>query len=676
VVDAGPPRQAAGKSFEFFCRDVPPARRFRCPWSNGPPARRSTLIEQVTVRVGGLYAYAMPRGSGKTSLAEAGALWATLYGYRQFPLLLGSDQGSALELLESIRTELECNDLLLADFPEVCYPIRRLEGIAHRANGQIFDGKRTHIHWSAEGIILPTIPGSPASGAIIASAGITGRVRGMKFKRPDGRSVRPDLCIPDDPQTDESARSPTQCAYREKILSGAVLGLAGPGRKIAVIMPCTVIAPGDMADRLLDRQKHPQWQGERTKLVYAWPKKDALWERYRQIRSEGLRAGDEGKAATDFYRANREAMDEGAAVAWPDRHNPDEVSAVQHAMNLRLDLGDVAFFAEYQNDPIDETAADDLLTADEIAGKLNGLPRGRIPIGRDHLTAFIDVQGKLLYWTVVAWGHGFNGDVIDYGTYPDQKRGHFTARDARRKLQDLVKGGGQEAAIHAGLEALTNDLLARRWTRDDGAEMSIERCLIDANWGESTDTVYQFCRATAHAAAVMPAHGKYVGASSRPWEQYTKKDGERLGHHWMLPSVKGKRAVRHVLTDVNYWKTFVHQRLAAPAGGDACLSLFGRKGERGPRSDDHRMFAEHLTAEYRVKTQGQGRTVDEWKPKPGKPDNHWFDCLVGCCVAASMLRVSLAERKQQKPTPKKVAVSFRAMQSSQRNKNGLITMAT
>jgi phage terminase large subunit GpA-like protein len=219
-----------------------------------------------------------------------------------------------------------------------------------------------------------------------------------------------------------------------------------------------------------------------------------------------------------------------------------------------------------------------------------------------------------------------------------------------------VKGRGQEAAIHAGLEALTNDLLARRWTRDDGAEMSIERCLIDANWGESTDTVYQFCRATAHAAQVMPAHGKYVGASSRPWEQYTKKDGERLGHHWMLPSVKGKRAVRHVLTDVNYWKTFVHQRLAAPAGGDACLSLFGRKGERGPRSDDHRMFAEHLTAEYRVKTQGQGRTVDEWKPKPGKPDNHWFDCLVGCCVAASMLGCNLVTAA---PPPAKKSRRFK-----------------
>ena len=54
------------------------------------------------------------------------------------------------------------------------------------------------------------------------------------------------------------------------ILAGAILGLAGPGRKIAGLMTLTVVRPDDMADRILDRQKHPQWQGERTKMVYAF----------------------------------------------------------------------------------------------------------------------------------------------------------------------------------------------------------------------------------------------------------------------------------------------------------------------------------------------------------------------------------------------------------------------
>ncbi|MEO1984754.1 MAG: hypothetical protein ABGZ24_29910, partial [Fuerstiella sp.] len=90
----------------------------------------------------------------------------------------------------------------------------------------------------------------------------------MKYKRADGKAVRPSLVVLDDPQTDESARSLSQCANREAILAGAVLGLAGPGKKISGIMPCTVIRPDDMADNILDRDKHPEWNGERTKMVY------------------------------------------------------------------------------------------------------------------------------------------------------------------------------------------------------------------------------------------------------------------------------------------------------------------------------------------------------------------------------------------------------------------------
>jgi len=53
------------------------------------------------------------------------------------------------------------------------------------------------------------------------------------------------------------------------------------------------------------------------------------------------------------------------------------------------------------------------------------------------------------------------------------------------------------------------------------------------------------------------------------------------------------------------------------------------------------MLADHLTAEYRVKSTAQGRTVDEWKLRATRPDNHWLDCLVGCAVAASIQGASL-----------------------------------
>ena len=552
-----------------------------------------------------------------------------------------------MDMLDSIKMELDGNDLLLEDFPEAVFPIHCLDGIANRCSGQLYKGERTHIGWTAREVVLPTVPGSKAGGAVIKVAGITGRVRGMKYKRADGRTVRPTLVVLDDPQTDDSARSLSQCATRERILAGAVLGLAGPGSKISGIMPCTVIRPADMADNILDRVKHPEWNGERTKMIYSFPTDEKLWARYAEMRAEGLRAGDGGAAATEFYRANREAMDVGAVVAWPERHNPDELSAVQHAINLRLQ-DEAAFHAEYQNQPLPAVAAgDDELTADEIAAKFNRMRRGEVPIGCNHVTAFIDVQATLLYFVVAAWEDVFGGCVIDYGTFPDQQRPYFTLRDARLTLAAATGVSGVEGSIYAGLEALTTQLLSRVWQRDDGAGLRIERCLIDANWGASTDVIYQFCRQSAHGAVVMPSHGRYVGASGQPFAEYRRKPGDRVGHNWRVPNVEGRRAVRYALFDTNYWKSFAHARLAVPMGERGCLSLFGDQAAQ------HRLFAEHLTAEYRVKTEGRGRTVDEWKQRPERSDNHWLDALVGCAVAASMQGAALpgtggaAPRKRQ-----------------------------
>lgn len=637
VVD--PTRKAkCTSSFRRFCEVYFP-QTFHLKWSKDH-LKVIAKIEQAVLE-GGLFAMAMPRGSGKTTLCEIACLWAILIGARDFVCLIGSDEEHAASMLDSIKAELENNESLLEDFPEAVYPIHQLEGIHQRAAGQLYQGRSTNIGWTAKELVLPTIENSSASGAIIRVAGITGRIRGMKHKRVDGTSVRPSLVLIDDPQTDESARSPSQCNTRERTLAGAILGLAGPGKKIAGLMTLTVVRPDDMADRILDREKHPQWQGERTRMVYSFPTDEKLWAKYADLRAEGLR-NDEGIVrATEFYRENLTVMDAGAEIAWPERYNHDELSAIQHAMNLKLQ-DEHAFWAEYQNEPLPEEDADDeMLTVDQIAAKTNGMLRGEVPIGCNHLTMFIDVQQKMLFWLVAAWEDEFTGYVIDYGTYPDQRRAYFTLRDARATLEDESSRAGMEGAIYAGLEGVTSKYLQREWKRDDGAMVRLDRCLIDANWGNSTDVVYQFCRQSSFANIVMPSHGRYVGASSMPFSEYKRKRGDRVGHNWRIPNVQGKRAVRHVLYDTNFWKSFIHARLAVPMGDPGCLSLFGRDANM------HRLLAEHLTSEYRVQTEGRGRTVDEWKLRQPGLDNHWLDCMVGAAVAASIQGAALLGMKSQ-----------------------------
>ena len=584
---------------------------------------------------GALVAIAMPRGSGKSALVRAAALWAILRGIRRYAAVIGATAEKAAGEIDKIRVVCETNRDLIGDFPEALYPIKCLERITQRQRGQTYQGVHTRIQWLSDRLVFPTIPGSPSSGSIISSAGLEGgNIRGQSHSLPNGELLRPDFAFLDDPQTNESAHSALQSQRREELLSGDVLGMCGPSRKMAGVVCCTVIAEGDMADAILDRKKHPEWQGERTMLLPQLPKNMQKWEQYGEIRADGLRTGAGLAPATEFYRRHRAEMDEGALAAWESRKNPDELSAIQHAMNLRLQ-NPKAFASEYQNQPERESLGDEALpTPDEICERVNGLARGVVPGAGQKLTAFVDVQQKLLFWCVVAWDLKFGGSVLDYGTFPDQNRPYFTLADSRRTLAHACPKAGLEGQIYDGLQTLVDTLMARLWKREDGAEFRIERILIDANWSQSTDPVYQFCRASQHSALLLPSHGRFVGAAGKPMDQYHRVPGEQVGLNWRIGMNVGKRKIRHVIYDTNFWKTTLFNRLSAALGDRGALTFWGRDPE------SHRLIAAHLSSEYRIRTAGRGRTVDEWRLRPDRPDNHWLDCLVGCAVAASILGIS------------------------------------
>jgi len=91
VVNAERKQQAAA-DFRYFCDSYFPLT-FHLPWS---PDHLKVIakIEQAVLR-GGLFAMAMPRGSGKTTICECACIWAVLYGHRDFVCLIGSDEGHA-----------------------------------------------------------------------------------------------------------------------------------------------------------------------------------------------------------------------------------------------------------------------------------------------------------------------------------------------------------------------------------------------------------------------------------------------------------------------------------------------------------------------------------------------------------------------------------------------------
>jgi len=658
-------RERCRGSLRLFCETYNPDA-FRLGWSDDH-LKAITRIEEAAT-LGALYAFAMARGSGKTTLCRMAALWAASYRLCRYAFVIGATAPKARDTLDTLRILIRFLPDYAGDFPEISYPAIALAGIANRATGQTSSERSTLIEWSADRIVLPTVaPPSnwprhwplrtdglvPTSGSIISSSGLTGEgIRGSLKTLTTGEMVRPDFVLLDDPQTPESARSRDQNTTRLQLVSADVLGMAGPGLAIAAVMPCTVIEPGDMVDEILNREKHPLWRGERSGILKSMPEDLAAWDRYFEIfgRCAQLEPPDFSES-TAYYLAHQAELEAGAEASWPDRHEDWEVSAIQSAMHLYF-RDARAFWAEYMNQPQDSNpAAAAALDPEALAAKTTNLPRRMVPRGCTRLTAMIDVGAHVLWYAVCALDESFAGGLIDCGSYPDQQRTYFTAADVRPALEEMpgVVGHSQDVAIYTGLTGLAAQILSRAYLQEEtGAVMRIERCLIDANWGPGTDLVYEFCRRSAFAGLLYPSHGKFIGASSNPMSAWTAKPGERKGAGWRLSAPESGRG-RHVVFDANWWKTFVAERLRTPAGAAGCWSLFA------PGPETHRMLVDHLTAEYPIEVEGRGRRVEEWKDRPNR-DNHWWDCLVGCAVAASVqgLTWSAQAAAGGTPPPKKL----------------------
>ena len=619
-----PDRKAqAQQSLAIFCQTYQ-AENYRRPFSSVHYAVLNRL--EMAIKQGGLFAYAMPRGTGKTTIAESAVVWSILSGYRRYVALLSATEKLAQQSLDNIKKELSSNEMIYEDWPEVVYPIWALEGAPGRATGQLLLGESTYLVWKGEQLVMPTVSDSKASGSVVEVRGITGSIRGMKANLPGGRgSIRPELVVLDDPQTDESAKSPTQCRDRAKIIRGTILGLSGHEHEMAAVMPCTIMHKGDLAEQFLDVEKEPEWQGVRAGLLKKMPTNLKLWEAYADLKRM---KGDE---AHNFYIENRVEMDEGAIPMWEECYTKGQISAIQYAMDRKITVGEEAFFAEYMNAPLDDIADGEVVTMEQVMEKTTAYQRWQVPVNVTHLTAFIDVHEAVLYYMICGWDTEFNGHILQYNIWPETTRKYFTKRDVSKTLAKKYGGKGVDGQIYAGLKDCTEKILFHQWGHT-GLHVGV--CIIDANW--RTSTVKQFCREVKWGARVLPGHGRFIGADRRPLDEYSKSSGDTVGHYWRIPEAISRGGSRHILYDTNYWKSFVNSSLLAPPGERGCIQLFG--------GADHRCIAEHFTSEYPSEVSSRGRVVNQWQPYPGRKDTHWWDCLVGCAVGASKLGSSTVDK--------------------------------
>ena len=597
----------------------------------------------------GLFAEAMPRGSGKTTIAVDAAAWAMLEGWQPYIVLIGADNDAAIDMLDGIKSLIEYSDEVAESYPEVAAYVRHAQGQAAKANFQIQEnGDSSGLIWARDEIVFPQVPDSACAGAIAECRGMTGKIRGMRHAVRSGEVIRPSFAIVDDPQTRESAASPAQCDKRMKTLRGDILGLGGPGNKISAVVTCTIIEQGDMASQLLDHDKSPEFQGETFKLVYEWSKSPRLWEKYTEIRRDEF-TRDKASRMLDgdlrvkhwesnlYYTENREAMDEGSRVAWPERKEADEISAIQNAYNVLCDMGEEAFYAEYMNDPITLHNSPYELTRSMVMARVNGLPRMHAPEHTADSTAMIDINYAGMHWTACAWANDLTGYIMDYGKYPSG-RAHLVPNP--KKLTETEV----ENLIYNGLTVLTKELALRPWMRG-GKAHRLSVLMIDC--GRWTSLVMRWINQNTTPGVRIIASRGFGHA------KYRQVTPIEMGDNWHRSKFKaGGQAISH---NADYWRGRGQKSFLKEPGAPGSISIFGKKPE------EHKNFAGHIVAEklteYVEATPEHGEFY-RWTREPGSL-NDLLDSLVGSLVAASACGLGTqTQRRRARPKRKMARVNL------------------
>ena len=599
------------------------------------PVHKSYIRDlSYIVEHGGWKSVVLPRGSGKTTIAQGMAFLSTLTGKTQYAVMIACDSTSAKNLLQSFKTWLLWNDRLAADYPEVVAPIRHSKGIPQATNSMTAFGEPIYLKWTSEIVILPNAPRVDAKGnrtpaasanAVIDCDGITGSIRGRKAELPDGRTLRPDLAIVDDPQTAESARAPLQVRRRLETIKSDVALLAGPGKDMRIIVPATIIERNDLADEISDPARSPDFIGERYPFFISMPENMELWEDYNAARVAGLEARDGGKSAKAFYRANRKELDKGAKVVWPTRHGDNSISGIQWGMDQYFKLGPKSFFSELQGQPIQEDVELTIEKLDILKCEIE-LARMRIPEAPIAVTAFIDCNPRTsgLHWSIVSFHPHMTPHTAAYGRYP--KRGTLVPKGA--------SDSQEEAMLFEGLRVVCSELAACRLIADgEPTPSKIDILLIDM--GYKPEVVRGFCKAASLPFQIHPDGGR---GSSKYYDQGNTVVRARQHVHQRRNASREK----YLLHNADAIRETAQRSFVAGAGCPGGMSI-----HKGPAM--HEEFAEHIASTKLMdKAQGEKGVLYKWGRVPGSED-HWLDCIVGCYAGAYWLGLGTDSTVAPKP---------------------------
>jgi predicted phage terminase large subunit-like protein len=387
-----------------------------------------------------------PRESGKSHhVTFAYPLKSALLGQERFQLILSETDGQAAEKLENIRTELQMNDRLRAEFGGLCEP------------GDIW--KQNHLKFR--------------NGCQIMSFGQGGAIRGIK-KGAD----RPSLVILDDTEGEKHAISAAKRAQGMRWLQKAVLKIGGP--RTNFVMIGSAIHP----DCMVIQVEKKGWKHRVFPALAAMPTRMDLWEEWKAIRDNWAKPVEEREAAARrFYDAHPE-MNLGAASFWGERFSLYDL--------MKMWADDVGSFnTEMQGVPYDPSLTyfdpsyfegdlwfDEWPKNDDLIRLADGRPMKLVA-----LDPSLGDTPRSDYQAFVAWASDLNGqEYVDAWLNREDVPGM-----ARRGIGICVKHGPRELILEAnGFQRLLKPDLEAEAKRQGLLRLDIYEAVDHVRWDKGT----------------------------------------------------------------------------------------------------------------------------------------------------------------------------------------------
>lgn len=649
------------------------------------------------------------RGFGKTSIFSGLLLMTLLTGRVKHAYYIVAQGGRGAKqaaqwfsaaLYEDYDKPTRYARPIIADYPEVCYPIQRRRGIANRPIK--YHGEPCDIVITPDRLRLPTIAGSPASGATVVFASVHSPLRGASIQIRGLGSFRVGAVMFDDIQTDGNARSEKETANIVETVKSSIAFLSGKdseGRKqpLTILSAITQNRAGDVAERI--RLELPELNTVTIPFLRSTPDDFTSWRKYRDYRAGAYRRarGDTEtarKALNGYYLEHRSELEQGVTVDDPRIYEPSQISAIQYALEKWAD-SERAFWCELQNDArrADQEQGGGLIPL-TITRAIRCNPDGSqltryiVPDWADVLTAHIDVGEHYLNYCILASASDASAfHVVDFGTFPEQGA-VVSKKRYYQDLQELYKGTKIERVTQAICDAL--QFVVNRPLRDpSGVSIDIAKNTeftrharkqglkrvfskfaaigVDASDGEQGGAVWQAV-ADFHTlnpdllGLAVPCYGtaanrrlvRYYPLQRGEWRRASRKI--ETACDWIeSPESRRELARKHgaavpaaLMYDANTYKTRRDAAWRIGANGAGGLTIYAPSDEL--ETDLVNDFALHQCAEEVTKTKRlDGLTYQEWEVRtPRVSDNEYLDTVTGALALAHWVGVEESQVKARK----------------------------